>query len=441
MKASVCFGLLLSGVFVAAAAAVDSFTVDVVSTSGATVPVDNPTATLDVVGHLTQQANLGLAFFAYDLRVTGPQAVNLSTAAVFSPTAGVASFRQPLGYSILFDGTPSGNDLLQLGGGQNTINNVPGQSPFVPFPSGAVVFDDGTNTGVGHDPAGVVMHSVTLTLPPTVAVGEVYTVELVPNSLFANMISAFNSPDFVVDSVNGAIGASASITIASACESVPPQIVHANVAPSPSGSTSASTCSGYIDPRIENIVVATVDTPVGPDEVVFEFSEPVFAIGGGPVTMASFAVTQTGVGTPPGIAGVVQDDPNLPVYRVQLDRIIDFKEWTTVRAMVEDVCGNEISNMGDLGPAANEPDRIDVGRLPGDINQDGIVSPVDLVNLRQFLRSNSFHNDCDDVLYFDLNRNGALGDPQDLIRFRQIRLGSAPATQRWALQEMNVPQP
>jgi len=224
-------------------------------------------------------------------------------------------------------------------------------------------------------------------------------------------------------------------------DSTPPEIVHANVPPNPGVSTSASTCSGYIDPRIENIVINTVDTSVGPDEVVFEFSEPVFAIGGGPVTMASFAVTQTGIGTPPGIAGVVQDDPNLPIYRVQLDRIIDFKEWTTVRAMVEDAVGNAIPNLGDLGPAANEPDRIDVGRLPGDINQDGIVSPVDLVNLRQFLRSNSFHNDCDDVLYFDLNRNGALGDPQDLIRFRQIRLGSAPATQRWALQEMNFTQP
>ncbi len=434
MKASVYFGLVLSGMLVAAAGAVDSFTVDVVSTSGPTVPVDNPTATLDVVGHLTQEANLGLAFFAYDLRVTGPQPVNLSTAAVVSPTADVASFRQPLGYSIAFEGTPSGDDLLQLGGGQNTINNVPGQTPFVPFPGGAVVFN------VGQDPAGVVMHQVTLTLPGSVNIGDVFTVELIPNSLFANMISAFNDPDYVVDEVvDRIVGASATITVASACETIAPEILHANVAPSPSGSASASTCSGYIDPRIENIVISGVDTPVGPDEVVFEFSEPVFAIGGGPVTAASFAVTQTGAGTPPGISAVVEDSPS--IYRVQLDRIIDFNEWTTVQAMVEDACGNEIPNMGNLGPAANEPDRIDIGRLPGDINQDGIVSPVDLVNLRQFLRANSFHNDCDDMLYFDLNRNGNLGDPQDLIRFRQIRQGSAPATQNWTGAVMNVPQP
>jgi len=225
-----------------------------------------------------------------------------------------------------------------------------------------------------------------------------------------------------------------------------PFIVHGTAQP---GETSP--CTGFIDPRIES-VRGPLGLPrkVGPREFIIQFSEPVFAIGGGPVTVASFEVRETGPmsGSPPTVSSVAMLNPQL--YRVVLSRIISFREWTTIRAKVQDACGDPIINLGDLGVkevspgkfvGIPEPDRIDVGRLPADVNQSGAVSPSDLVNLRQFLLADSFHNACNDLLYFDLNRNGMLRDPQDLIRFRQMISGTPPATQNWNGQMMNSPQP
>ena len=54
----------------------------------------------------------------------------------------------------------------------------------------------------------------------------------------------------------------------------------------------------------------------------------------------------------------------------------------------------------------------------------------------------SYHNDCEDLLYFDIDRDGVMPEPQDLIRYRQMLEGSVPATQVWkTLQEMNAEQP
>ena len=121
------------------------------------VPEDTLTATVEIQGALTSTSNQGLAFFSYDLRVSGPRPVNLETAAVFDPPldptiAGpggeqpdVYTFHVPDGFSIwlnqiddLFNGSPIGGNLVQLGGGQNTINNDPFQAPFLPFPAVAV---------------------------------------------------------------------------------------------------------------------------------------------------------------------------------------------------------------------------------------------------------------------------------------------------------------
>ena len=75
------------------------------------------------------------------------------------------------------------------------------------------------------------------------------------------------------------------------------------------------------------------------------------------------------------------------------------------------------------------------------MNQDGQVTPLDLINLRQFLTAGSFHSECADEMYFDIDRDGVMPEPQDLLRFRQMLGGAAPATQAWTLAEMNAPQP
>jgi hypothetical protein len=150
-------------------------------------------------------------------------------------------------------------------------------------------------------------------------------------------------------------------------------------------------------------------------------------------------VKQTGVQAPPTVSGVQMLSPT--TYVIELSRPISLQEWTTIQALVEDDAGNPIADFGDLGVGIVEPDRVDIGFLPCDVNQDGIVTPQDLLNLRQFLTAGSYHNDCDDLLYFDIDRDGLMPEPQDLLRFRQMLEGTAPATRPWTLEEMNAAQP
>lgn len=200
-----------------------------------------------------------------------------------------------------------------------------------------------------------------------------------------------------------------------------------------------SPCTGNIDPRIESD--NGVDANLGVREVAFVFSEPVYRVGapGTAPDASSFSVTETNGGPPPSVTAVFQ--VNSTTYTVQLSRIVTLNEWTTVIAQVQDAGGNPITSSGNRGPGVAEPDRVDIGRLPGDINQDGIVSPQDLTDLRQFLTAGSFHNECDDLLYFDIDRDGVMPEPQDLIRFRQMISGASPATRAWTLEEMGSDQP
>ncbi len=211
-----------------------------------------------------------------------------------------------------------------------------------------------------------------------------------------------------------------------------PQVVHGV-------SAATSPCTGYIDPRIESD--NGVDANLGVSEVTFVFSEPVYHIGSGtnPPDTTSFTVTETGGGVPPTVTGVVQVDP--ATYTVQLSRIVTLNQWTTVVANVKDAGGNPVVSSGNQGPGVAEPDRVDIGRLPGDVNQDGLVSPQDLINLRQFLTAGSFHNECADLLYFDIDRDGVMPEPQDLLRFRQMISGTSPATRPWTLEQMGAEQP
>ena len=213
-----------------------------------------------------------------------------------------------------------------------------------------------------------------------------------------------------------------------------PEIVHRTAA---AGETSP--CTGYIDPRIESD--NGVDVNLGVREVTIVFCEPVYRVGAPGIApdASSFTVTETGGGDPPEIISVNTTD-NVE-FTIQLDRPITLQEWTTIQAFVMNACDNAILNEGDLGPGVAEPDRVDIGFLPADVNQDGQVTPQDLINLRQFLTDAAYHNDCDDLLYFDIDRDGVMPEPQDLIRFRQMIAGTPPATRPWALETMNSPQP
>ncbi len=214
----------------------------------------------------------------------------------------------------------------------------------------------------------------------------------------------------------------------------PPFVVHGEGLP---GETRP--CSGYIDPRGESS--NGVDLDRGISEITIVFSEPVFATfggGGGPLTTSNFAVGETGGGVPPVTASI--DATNNPEIKVTLDRPITPGEWTTIFAIVQNESGVRIENLGDLG-AVDEPDRVDIGFLPCDVDQDGAVSPFDLLRFRQLVNE-IVSPACGQIEdYTDMNRNLDV-DPFDLLVFRSLVHGvSPPATRAWAGEALSGPRP
>ena len=137
------------------------------------------------------------------------------------------------------------------------------------------------------------------------------------------------------------------------------------------------------------VAIAPPSTPhpslfqfLGITELTVVFSQEAFSVGGGPLGNADFEVTDTSGGPAPIVMAV--DASNNPVVLLTLDRIISIKEWTTVIARVEDAMGNLIADLGNLGDD-NEPDRVDVGFLPCDVDQNSAVEPLDLLRFRQYI--------------------------------------------------------
>jgi hypothetical protein len=421
----------ISGVAVA-----QTFTVDITSPDAGPI---GPGGSIDfeISGDLTND-NLGLAFFAFDLEVDGPTAVNLSTAMVFDSEEGtvIDNFSQPEGYSIDFLGTVVGDELIQLGGGQNTIGNDPEQDPMVDFPAGTVV------ENIGH--GGVVLFSGTITMPGDAVVGN-YTLRLRSGSLFANYIDADNGDGtYDVDQVsNTVIGSSLNIEIADCTAPASVELVYAD-GPGPE-SPATFPCSGYIDPRRE----FNSGTELGIDSVTLVFNAEVVNAGGGSLTAAAFVVTeQCGGGDPPTVSiqdSVVDEITGRHSVTLSLGRVPTLQEWTTIQANVESACGGvAITNNGNLG-SADEPDRIDFTALPGDLSGNERVDALDLLRMRQRLGGTCNPNICpscngDDLIYFDIDRNGNV-TALDLLVWRQGWFGTGQATQAWQGAETMCDRP
>jgi hypothetical protein len=194
--------------------------------------------------------------------------------------------------------------------------------------------------------------------------------------------------------------------------------------------------TGYVDPRLESTNGEFPD--LGIDEITLVFNQPVRALGGGPLDVGSFSVTSTG-GIPPSVVGV--DDSENPSVRITFDSLPPLQEWTIIVANVENaLCGNPIESLGNLGPGVEEPDRVDFLFLPGDVDQNEVVQPFDLLRFRQivneiFVPPMGIPED-----YVDTNRTGEI-TPFDLLMYRQLINGTPPATQPWAGETANHPQP
>ncbi|MCH7814253.1 MAG: hypothetical protein IID40_09560, partial [Planctomycetes bacterium] len=143
--------------------------------TGDTQTTPGGTISYQITGLLSDSVNEGLALIGFDLEMTGPAAVNLDTATTVLPGLAMGPFvaNDGLNNPAGFGGTPSGDDLLQIGGGQNTIGN-PGPTP--PAPSGTV--DD---SGLGQ--TSIILASGDLTMPST---SGVYTLSVTNG--FGNVI-------------------------------------------------------------------------------------------------------------------------------------------------------------------------------------------------------------------------------------------------------------
>ncbi len=214
----------------------------------------------------------------------------------------------------------------------------------------------------------------------------------------------------------------------------PPEIVHST---GQIGETRPFT--GYVDPRAESSDGKNLDRGLG--EITLVFVEPVFAPDGGPLTPDDFVVTTTG-GDPPVIGEV--DSSQSPIITLTFDFAQGppppIMEWTTIRAVVRDFCGNVIIDDGDQGPAAVELDRLDFLFLPADVDQDSEVTPFDLLKFRQIVQETNVPEMGIPEDYVDIDRDGNVS-PFDLLTFRRLIQGVPPATQPWVSQAANHPQP
>jgi hypothetical protein len=203
-------------------------------------------------------------------------------------------------------------------------------------------------------------------------------------------------------------------------DGVAPEIVH-------DAGASTRPFSGYIDSKQESTDGRNVD--LGVTELTILFSEAVRDVdsgSGGGLTAKSFgAESDDG-----GLAVVAVDAVDNPVVRLTLSGPIPVGHWTTIVADVEDFAGNRIENLGDLGVDRDEPDRVDIGYLPCDVDQSGGVQPLDLLRFRQALNGLVRPDIGTLEDFFDFDRDGVL-QVVDLLRFRQHFLGTATATQPW----------
>jgi hypothetical protein len=149
---------------------------------GASVP-------FQIEATLTGGASEGLALIGFDLDFTGG---NLAANTLTAPVAGVPSCASPMPNFVKnlgitnpagYLGTLIGGDLIQIGGGQNTINNVQANAEF---PVGVVIPQVAKGGATGCPPNGPAIVAVgSLTAPMA---NGVYTLEI--ENVFANVIRA-----------------------------------------------------------------------------------------------------------------------------------------------------------------------------------------------------------------------------------------------------------
>ncbi len=180
-------------------------------------------------------------------------------------------------------------------------------------------------------------------------------------------------------------------------------------------SFAARAFDGYIDPARESS--NGVDLNQGLSTFIIELSGEIVDTDGSPLSADSFTITDTD-GTPPSIDSVSTDGNKVTIT---LSQPISVGQRTTIALAAGAACDSKVV----------VEESIVVGFLPADVNQDGCVSPFDLLRFRQYVSGAAAPKFGLVVDFVDIDRSGGLG-PFDLLSFRQLVNGVSPATQEWA---------
>ena len=193
--ARMMWNVVLVGVVCASVAVGATFTVQIEPATALVAP--GASVNYQIKGVVSNDGNLGLAIFGVDVTTdTGlaqPQASAGASMGSFVKNDGITN---PAGYG----GTVSGADLLQIGGGQNTIGND-GVLPHPAYPIGVVV----ENVALGTE---IVLAEGTITAPT--APGT-YAVSLA--NPFASVLVADTGTFYTVAPATASVGAIGSMQL------------------------------------------------------------------------------------------------------------------------------------------------------------------------------------------------------------------------------------
>lgn len=175
---------------------------------------------------------------------------------------------------------------------------------------------------------------------------------------------------------------------------------------------------GYIDPRAESTDGQSVN--LGIDTVKLVFNTPLERVDGEPLDATAFGASN-GI----TITNIATEDAR--TITLSLSGPLPVQQWTTITINARSQCGQ--TPLADID--------INIGFLPGDIDQNGIVTPVDLLRFRQYLNETSTPSIGSVANYIDTDRDGEI-NPLDLYRYRQLINGVSPSTQVWAGQSLQA---
>ncbi len=168
---------------------------DAASVDGSGGPVN-----VFIQGRIQSATDDGLALWGANLSDAGVGGADVTSAVLDSPGGDIDQFKKNLGLTnpAGYGGTAIGGDLIQIGGGQNTIGNA---GPTL-FPVGTVATDVANGAGWVNLASGTYDAS-----------GEGSDVLLTLDTGFANTLAADTGPVFPVNAATVTIGGALEITV------------------------------------------------------------------------------------------------------------------------------------------------------------------------------------------------------------------------------------